>query len=120
MENILIETTKNTPQIDFSNLGNLTLSGSAYPENAKDFFDPLIEWVSSLQTEEVNFDIKLDYINTAAAKKLLELLKTLEANDRINRLNLRWHYENEDEDCLETGQIMEDSLRRIKFQFVEY
>ena len=119
MENLSIKASKNTPQIEFSKEGKLAITGSAYPENAKEFFDPIIEWVTGLRIEKIDLDMNLEYINTAAAKKILELLKTLEANMRIGLFRVRWHYEKGDEDGLETGQILDESLKRIKFDYVE-
>lgn len=120
MENLSIKASKNTPQIDFSKEGKLAMSGSAYPENAKEFFDPIINWVTELKIEKIDLDMNLEYINTAAAKKILELLKTLEANLGIDLFHVRWHYEKGDEDGLETGQILDESLKRIKFDYIEF
>ena len=119
MKNLFIKATKNTPNVEFSREGKLELKGSAYPENAKEFFDPLIAWVSELDVDRINLDLNLEYINTAAAKKILELLKTLESNEVIGTFNVRWFYERGDEDGLETGQFLDESLKRIKFEYVD-
>lgn len=117
MENLLIEPTAKTPLIDFSLSGKLVIAGSAFPENAKDFFEPVINWVSELQSEQINLDLILEYMNTASAKKILELLKNLESNLKIQNLTVNWYYDKEDEDSLEAGQILADTLSRIKFTY---
>ena len=77
MKDLQIAPTKTTPLIDFFASGKLIFAGSAYPENAKEFFDPIIDWIIELETEIVDFDLIVEYINTSAAKKLLELLQKL-------------------------------------------
>jgi hypothetical protein len=120
MNDLQIEPTKNTPLIDFFTSGKLIFAGSAYPENSKEFFDPIIDWIMELQVETVDFDLIIEYINTSAAKKLLELLQKLEKNDKIQERKVNWFYQQWDEDTLETGQILSDSLPGIVFNFVEY
>ena len=120
MEDLQIEPTKKTPLIDFYTSGKLVMAGSAYSENAKEFFDPIIDWIVNLQAEEVDFDMIIEYINTSSAKKLLELLQKLERNEHIQSRRVKWYYEKWDEDGLETGQTLAESLPRINFEYIEY
>jgi hypothetical protein len=120
MEDIHIEPTKNSPLIEFNASGKLIIAGSAYPENAKEFFDPLIEWIMNLEVVDVDFDLIIEYINTSAAKKLLELLQKLERNSHITNRKVNWFYQNWDADSLETGKILSESLPGIHFSFTEY
>lgn len=120
MENLRIKPTKNTPQVDFYTNGNMAITGSVYSENAREYFKPLLDWVTDLNTPEINFDMKIEYINTACAKKLFELLQDLDKNAHLQTLNIRWFYPKGDEDALETGQILSESLVRMKFKFVEF
>ena len=120
MQDLQIEPTKKTPLVQFFNSGKLILAGSAYPENANDFFDPLIRWIVEFHAEAVDFDLIIEYINTAAAKKLMELLHKLQSNTNIGVCQVNWFYQKWDDDGLETGQILSDSLPGITFDFVEY
>ncbi|MBN2523359.1 MAG: SiaC family regulatory phosphoprotein [Bacteroidales bacterium] len=120
MEDLQIEPTKNTPLIDFFSSGKLVMAGNAYAENAKEFFDPILDWVENLHAEEVDFDLIIEYINTSSAKKLLELLNKLQSSEHIKNLKVKWFYEEWDEDGLETGQALGDSLHRINFEYVKY
>ncbi len=120
MEDLQIEPTKNTPLIDFFSSGKLVMAGNAYAENAKEFFDPILAWVENLHVEEVDFDLIIEYINTSSAKKLLELLNKLQSSEHIKSLRVKWFYEEWDEDGLETGQALGDSLHRIHFEYVKY
>lgn len=120
MNNMLIEPTTSTPAINFRTDGRLLMEGRSLPENVMKFYLPLIEWAGQLTAQVVKFDINLEYINSASAKKILELLKVLDANNHIAELIINWHYELDDEDALENGQIFEDLLRRADFRYHEY
>lgn len=120
MQDLQIEPTNNTPLIDFFASGKLILAGSAHAENAKEFFDPILDWVDELDVPDIDFDVILEYINTASAKKLLELLQKLEAKNQATTVKIKWFYQEWDEESLETGEILAESLRGLKFEFVTY
>lgn len=119
MENLMIQGTRSTPEVDFNVNGNLTMKGRILTENILLFFNPLIDWVSNLECESVNFEIQLEYINTGAAMQLFSILRKLEENSKIKNLTVKWYYEEDDEDHLETGEMFEDKLNRTKFVYLE-
>ena len=120
MKTIMIEATHSTPTVNFCSDGRLLIEGRSLPEDVNKFYKPLIEWIVNLDSESVKLDINLEYFNSASAKKLLELLKSLDANSKIKSLIINWHYEEGDDDALETGQIFEDLLGRAQFRYHEY
>lgn len=120
MENIFVEGSDYLPSIDFSIDGVLKLEGKAIPEDAVSLFNPLICFVDQLKTEEVKFDINLYYFNTASSKMILDLLRHLDANTNINNIQVNWHFEEGDEDSVETAEIFEESLLRTNFRYLEY
>lgn len=115
----MIQGTRSTPEVDFNVNGNLTMKGRILTENILLFFNPLIDWVSNLECESVNFEIQLEYINTGAAMQLFSILRKLEENSKIKNLTVKWYYEEDDEDHLETGEMFEDKLNRTKFVYLE-
>jgi len=119
MNNLVIESTNNTPTIRFDIEGRLLMEGRSLPENTSDFFMPLIDWVANLTVQEVKLVVNLEYLNSSSTKKLLELLKVLDANSHIKTLYVEWYYEADDEDILENGQIFEDILRKAQFRYHE-
>ena len=119
MKNLLIEATKKTPEVVFNTNGQMSLRGRSLPENADQFFTPLINWVESLDAKDVKLDISLDYFNSSSSRKLMDLFKYLDANHSIDRIQIKWYYEEGDEDSLETAQIFEDSLIRTEFIYLE-
>ena len=120
MNALILEPTSSTPEIRFMEDGRLRMTGRSLPENVMKFYAPVIEWAQELTAPVVRFDINLEYLNSASSKKLLELLKVLDANNKISEFIINWHYEADDEDGLENGQIYEDLLRRAEFRYHEY
>jgi hypothetical protein len=120
MNNLIIEPTSSTPAIQFREDGRLLIEGRSLPENVVTFFAPLIEWASKITIKVIKLDINLEYLNSASSKKLLELLKVFDANNHITTFMVNWHYEEDDEDSLENGQIFEDLLRKAEFRYHEY
>jgi len=119
MSNLIIEPTNSTPAIQFREDGRLLIEGRSLPENVLKFYTPLIEWASQLTIQVVKLDINLEYLNSASSKKLLELLKVFDANSHILNFMVNWHYEADDEDSLENGQIFEDLLIKAEFRYHE-
>jgi len=120
MERITSESSTYLPAYDFTLEGKLILEGRSIPENACKFYDQLIDFAGELDTEYVIFNINLDYFNTASSKKILDLLKRLDSNQKIKRIQVNWHYEEGDDSSLETAEIYEECLKRIEFKFHEY
>jgi hypothetical protein len=120
MNNLIIEPTSSTPAIQFQEDGRLLIEGRSLPEDVLKFYTPLLEWAANLTIQVVKLDINLEYLNSASSKKLLELLKVFDANSNIASFLVNWHYESDDEDSLENGQIFEELLRKAQFRYHEY
>jgi len=120
MEKLFIEPTDCLPLQDFNIDGKLKLEGKSIPEDAAKLFNPLIDFVDQLDVKQVIFDINLIYFNTASSKKIMELLRHLDANNKIKKVLVNWHFEEGDEDSVETAEIYEESLLRIEFRYLEY
>ncbi len=120
MENIVIEGTFYTPRVEFYADGRLLIEGRSLPEDVSILYTPLIEWVMGLKAESVVFNINLEYFNSASSKKIMELLKHLDANINIKTLQINWHYEEGDDDSVDTAEIFEESLLKANFRYLEY
>ena len=72
-----------------------------------------------LEAGSLTVDIQLEFINSSSSKKLLYFLKVLDANNHFKELNVTWHYEKDDEEALEQGQIYEELLLRTSFRYIE-
>ena len=119
MDDLLINETSSTPEINFRNSGQLSIKGKSLPEDPKGFYNPLFDWAEQLSAENVQIDVKLEYVNTSSSKNILELIKLIDKNKNIRHLEMNWYYEEDDFDILEFGEIVERSLKRTKANYIE-
>jgi len=121
MEALLIRATEESPGINFDSENNkFLIFGKSFPEEARRFFDPAIFWLEEYAkkpNEETNFEIRLEYYNSATSTILLELLHT------INKIYLKgkkakivWNYLEIDDDMLEAGKEYSEMLK-VPFEF---
>ncbi|HKL08403.1 MAG TPA: DUF1987 domain-containing protein [Bacteroidales bacterium] len=120
MDDLLINKTAITPLIDFRKSGQLKIQGKSLPENPQRFFTPLFNWADQLTSERVDIDVILEYINTSSSKNLMQLIKLIDKNPGIRHLYLNWHYESDDLEMLEFGELLANNLRRAKTSYIEY
>lgn len=120
MENLFIEGSDTLPAVQFNTDGLLKITGRALPENAFEFFNPLITWIKEFSKDEVNLEINLEYFNTAVSKQLHDFLKAVEANQKLKKINVKWFYEDGDDEILESGEIYEELLPRLNFTYHRY
>ena len=80
----------------------------------------MIDFVKNLNGVDVIFNVNLEYFNTAVSKKLMELLKNMDANNKIGKILVNWHFEEDDEDSVEMAEIYEESMFRTEFIYHEY
>jgi hypothetical protein len=81
MNELIIEQTPKTPQIDLNQLtGDLLFYGKSIPENATKLYEPVLNWVAEyiLQANPTtNLRLDLEYFNTASSIYLAKMLKVL-------------------------------------------
>jgi hypothetical protein len=120
MENLYIEGSDTLPSVQLNTNGLLKIFGRALPENAFSFFKPIISWVKEFSAETVSIEINLEYYNTAVSKQLYDFLQVIDSNPGNKKINLKWFYEEGDDEILESGEIYEELLPRINFKYQEY
>jgi hypothetical protein len=120
MEPINIVGTSHLPEIEFKTDGTLRMEGRSIPEDVLKLFNPLLDFVLKLEGVDVTFKVKLEYFNTATSKKLMELFKTIDGNNKIGKIIIDWHFEEGDEDSVEMAEIYADSLLHSEFRYHEY
>jgi hypothetical protein len=119
-ERLEIKKTHSTPHVKFEVDGNLYLKGRIMTDNAGHFFRPIIEWVEKLECKKVTLDIDIEYLNTSASNQMYLMLHSLSKNCLVEEIEAMWHYEEDDDDHLETGQVYEEKLSRINFRYLKY
>jgi hypothetical protein len=119
-----VEATESTPEVklDKEN-GKLEFSGRSLPENAKEFYNPIMNWLESY-TEAPNDKTKVvfnfEYFNTASSKMIMDIIEKLKAiQENGKELDVDWCYLEEDDDMLEAGEDYSD-ITEIPFNFISY
>jgi len=120
MEDLNIIGTQVLPTVLFSAGGELKISGRVIPEDAVEFFKPMIEWARTCSSDSVHMEINLDYFNTSASKQLLNLFRVFEKNHENKEVTITWVYEEGDEEMLESGELYRELLPRFRFEFRKY
>lgn len=121
MKRIFIESTRQTPFVEFDPNGQLRIKGRSIHEDPSGFFDPLVAWIKEYlkkPQETTIFDIELEYFNSGSSRYILMILQHLSETDKVNKILVNWYYEDGDDDLLERGQYF-SSLLNLNFNFIE-
>ncbi len=124
MENLVREATAKTPEVKFdATNGVLEIKGTSIPENSIQFYQPLDEWVAEYiksPVPKINITIRLQYFNSSTSMWLVHLLmKFKDVYARDKNVTIHWHYEKNDDECLDAGKAFEKSIH-IPFTYVEF
>jgi hypothetical protein len=99
MENLRIEATIVTPEVDFNcETNRLKIAGESYPENVTAFFEPIVAWLkeylASGSGRAIEVDIELIMFNSSTSKMLMDVLFMLdEASENEGMITLNWRYD---------------------------
>ena len=122
MENIKIEATDRSPEIDFDFAANTFLvRGESYPEDVSAFFGSLIgrleEHLAGLDGASVHFTFELIYFNSSTAKVLMGLFDALDDTAKSgNDVLVSWVYEAGDDNMEEMGEEFGEDLESARFE----
>ena len=116
MKKYIEQSTPKTPKLSFDpESGVFEISGRSIPENSTDFYDPLLNWLDKYieaPQEMTNVTINLEYFNTSSSKCLIEIFRRFEKlKINGNSINVKWFYEEEDEDMFESGQDFREIIK---------
>jgi hypothetical protein len=108
MENLIIQETPETPEINFDlETGVLKISGRAYSNDISIYYKQLDSWLDEYLTSPKDItivELHLDYYNSIFHKLLFNFLKkckTLSENGK--KLVINWYYPVGDEDSLDAS-----------------
>ena len=133
MEPLIILATKVTPGIILDAYNdNFEISGISRPENVREFYYPVINWLHEFENEvldkkvlkfdkkhPLNFNLKMNYFNSSSAKFLYDVMSELvRFHKKGHIIRILWHFEVEDEDMKYAGDEMSELLD-VPFQFIE-
>jgi len=124
MEVLSIKGTQETPEVLFDKqAGIFSISGKSLPEDVKEFYGPLMEWIENYSAEpnpETKLTVKMEYFNTASSKMLLEIFELFKnMHDAGKIITVDWYYQEDDEDMQDAGEDYADIVE-LPFNFIIY
>jgi len=115
LSSLILSASEDTPEVLFSaEEGMLRIDGRSLPENAYNFYHPLIEWTRvycKLFNQPTSIELNLDYFNSSSGRYLFEILTIveLESKDRT-KFSILWKVEKDDELMIEKGEELKSLL----------
>ncbi len=124
MQKLEIKQTTKTPKIELdADSGKMVFEGRSNPENATEFFHPVIDWLDRYiqePAEKTDLVLNLELFNTSSSKYVLEVLKRIRhLADHNHAFNVTWMYEDDDLEMLDTAEAYE-MMTGLRFQKVSY
>jgi hypothetical protein len=123
-KDVNIEGSSETPEVILKkNDGEIKFRGRSMPEDAKGFYNPIIEWIeqySECPAPGTHVVFSYEYFNTASSKMIMEVLEAVKKiGNKDKQLKTEWHYFIDDEDILEAGEDYEE-MTGISFDYLSY
>jgi len=112
VENLKIDATAKTPEIDFNALtGELVFTGRSIPENAAKLYEDVLKWVKDYAEQPnmlTNFRLDLEYFNTPSIIWIARMIKTLSSLTKTDAtLMIHLYYDILDFETMDSEDITE-------------
>ncbi|MBN2486418.1 MAG: DUF1987 domain-containing protein [Bacteroidales bacterium] len=120
MENLILEGSDTLPTIEMLSEGKVKIEGRALPEDAVRFFKPVLQWIDQFSGSLISVDINLEYYNTSVSKQIHDFFNILNRKPEATSINITWHYEEGDDEMLESGEIYAELFPRFSFAYNRY
>jgi len=95
------------PDVNFNvDTGVCSIEGESFMENAKEFYEPINEWLIEFNKEnpktKITLKIELSYYNTSSSKAIFELFYILQKfQDKGSDVEIYWFYNQDDKEMEE-------------------
>ena len=122
MENLILESTKYTPEIRLDAQGELSFVGKSYPENTFEFYAPVLKWLedflSGPETANLTVNFEITYFNSSSSKLFFDLFDLLEENKDRLTIVVNWIYDEENESAEEAGEDLIEDFESLTINLV--
>jgi len=132
METLRIEGTNTSPRVCFEPEKRiLEISGYSRPENARDFYVNIINWLEEFNvwmaksqkinpsSEPITFKFKYIYFNSSSAKFIFDIIQIISEMQKNNiPLKIYWYFDEDDDELREAGEELSD-MANVPFHYVE-
>ena len=120
MENLKIEATKYTPEIDFNSDENyMKILGKSTPENTFEFFEPIKEWLGNYFQEprECLVTFNVPYFNSSSSRAIYDIFDIFsDAED--SKVVINWEYDENNENGEESGEEFKEDFEDLNINLV--
>lgn len=121
---LFLEKRADTPKVEFHpHEGLLEITGRSLPENAEQFYKPILEWVTAYLPSapaRTTMKFELEYFNSSSVKQVLAILIRLEELRMAGKeVEVVWSY-NEDDELMEMKGRELESIVELPFTLAAY
>jgi hypothetical protein len=120
MKRLEIVATNNTPHIILdATAGIFTIEGKSFPEDSKEFYRPVIEWVDEYKsTNPKSFIISFNlfYLSSSSIISVKQLLLKIVDMQQESKITVVWNYDEDDDDIKKTGEDYQ-KITKLSFDF---
>jgi hypothetical protein len=127
MRKLVIDQTSYSPKVILDpDRNRYEISGESRPPDVAGFYSDILSWfedyshhlLRSDESEPVVFNLDFDYFNSSSAKYILDFCKKIaDVRTKGREINVKWHYEDDDIDMLETGREM-SKMAKFPFEYI--
>ena len=124
MENLYVERTRQSLEIDFNTNGTLKLSGKSFPENTFEIYAPMMRWIKEYLTNcsvsIITVNLNIEYCNSSSTMLLFDLFDLLlENNNNNNNIITNWYYDEENDIMEEIGADIIEEFPELNIKLIE-
>ncbi|MDP3276313.1 MAG: DUF1987 domain-containing protein [Deltaproteobacteria bacterium] len=108
-----VTATSTSPGIKFDEpTQTLRIWGESYPENAFEFYRPLLKWLDArVNTAPLTVEMDVTYMNTSSVKCVIDMFDRLEEGHQAGgAVCVVWRHRVEDERARELGEEFKEDL----------
>ena len=104
--------------------GKLSFTGRSLPEDAKAFFNPIVNWLHDYAlapAERTECSLKMEYFNSSSRKCFVDVFRMLDSiREAGHKVVIIWYYEEDDDELLDIGEKYQSIYKMIEFQLIPY
>lgn len=124
MEKIIIDNNhEDLPKVILDKEANIfEISGKSFPENAIEFYSPIIKWIKEYvenPNQETIFTIDLEYFSSSSSKKIFEILLELELLTETGKnITVKWFFEESNDVVFKRSKDIQEVVN-VPIEFIE-
>lgn len=121
MQNLTIEETKYTPEIELKTDGNFSIKGKSFPENTFEFYEPVMDWLYEYfqnPKPKTTLNLEILYFNSSTSKLFFDLFDIFNENRNKTDITINWIYDKENESIEESGEDFIEDFENLNINLV--